>query len=139
MIYFQYCQSLLTRSLILILFIILFPFPLEHKDVFLSGNDSCTGIVGIEHGSKTYWLSGSRNTWNEKAANAVCQQMNCGKAINFSSFPVDSRTNDVYKLSYNCFNITPLFKCENTTLASNPGRTVATVTCSGKLTQHPGR
>lgn len=134
MIYFQYCQSLLIMSLILILFMILFPFPLEHKDVFLSGNDSCTGIVGIEHGSKTYWLSGSPNTWNNEAANAVCQQMNCGRAMNFSSFPVDSTKKDVYKLSYNCFNITPLFKCENTTLPSN--FTVATVTCSGKLTQH---
>lgn len=115
-------------SLILILFIMLFPFPLEHKDVFLSGNDSCTGIVGIEHGTKTYWLSGSRNTWNNETANAVCQQMNCGRAINFSSFSIDSMKNDVYNVSYNCFNITSLL---NTTLPTNH-RTVATVTCSGK-------
>lgn len=123
-------------SLIIILFIILFPFPLDHKDFFLSGNDSCNGIVGIEHGTKTHWLSGSRNMWNEEAANAVCQQMNCGKAINFSSFPTDSMKNDVYNVSYYCFNITSLFKCENTTLPSNHRRTVATVTCSGKLMQH---
>lgn len=123
-------------SLILILFLILFPFLLEHKDVFLSGNDSCTGIVGIEHGTKTYWLSGSRDTWNKEAANAVCQQMNCGRAINFSSFPIDSMKNDVYTVSYNCFNMTSLLKCENTTLPSNQRRTVATVTCSGKLRQH---
>lgn len=122
-------------SLILILFIILFPFPLEHKDVFLSGNDSCTGIVGIEHGTKTNWLSGSPNTWNKEAANAVCQQTNCGRAINFSSISIDSLENDVYNVLYSCFNITSLFKCENTTLPSNHERTVATVTCSGKLTQ----
>lgn len=135
-IYFQYYQSFLIMSLIIILFIILFPFPLEHKDVFLSGNDSCNGIVGIEHGTKTYWLSGSHNTWNKEAANAVCQQMNCGRAINFSSFPTDSMKNYVINVSYNCFNITSLFKCENITMPSNHISTVATVTCSGKLMQH---
>lgn len=90
----------------------------------------------IDHGTKIHRLSGSRNTWNEEAANDVCQQVNCGRAINFSSSPIDSVNNDVSIVSYNCLNSTSLLKCKNTTLPSNDTRTAATLTCSGKLTQH---
>ncbi|TNM86312.1 hypothetical protein fugu_006542 [Takifugu bimaculatus] len=106
----------------------------DHYDVFLSGNDSCTGTVMIDHGTKIHRLSGSRNTWNEEAANDVCQRMNCGRAINFSSSPIDSVNNDVSIVSYNCLNSRSLLKCKNTTLPSNDTRTVATVTCSERIT-----
>ncbi|XP_056897293.1 scavenger receptor cysteine-rich type 1 protein M160 [Takifugu flavidus] len=106
----------------------------DHYDVFLSGNDSCTGTVMINHGTKIHRLSGSRNTWNKEAANDVCQRVNCGRAINFSSSPIDSVNNDVSIVSYNCLNSTSLLKCKNTTLPSNDTRTVATVTCSERIT-----
>lgn len=124
-------------SLILMLFVFLFLFLLEHKDVFLNGPDSCTGIVGIEHGIKTYWLSGSHKTWNKESANTVCQQINCGTVKNFSAIPSDNMKKDICNVSYSCSNnSSSLFKCENTILPSDHRNTVATVTCSGNVTQY---
>ncbi|XP_070694977.1 scavenger receptor cysteine-rich type 1 protein M130 [Pempheris klunzingeri] len=108
----------------------------EHKVVFLE--NACSGKVGIEQGDKTYWLSGSIETWNQKSADAVCQQMECGKADSFdtvSNSSIDTTT-AVWDESYNCFsNAKSLFDCTKTTKPSDHNRTIATVTCSGNPRQ----
>lgn len=123
-------------SSILTLLIYLLLFPSEHKDVFLNGNDSCSGMVGIDSGTKTYWLSGSNETWNRESANAVCQQMNCGTARNVSAIPSEQMKKDIWNVTYSCSNnTTSLFDCEKTSVPSKQRNTVATVTCSGKVTK----
>ncbi|XP_071331666.1 scavenger receptor cysteine-rich type 1 protein M160 isoform X2 [Trachinotus anak] len=112
----------------------------EHKMIFLKGNGSnpCSGMVGIEHGKKTYWLSGSK-TWNQESANIVCQQKHCGNASTFStSTPTADMLANIWDKSYNCSsNTKSLFECEANT--PGPNDTIATVTCTGtvkmKLTQ----
>ncbi|XP_035863944.1 scavenger receptor cysteine-rich type 1 protein M160-like [Sander lucioperca] len=106
----------------------------EHKVVFLKGDNSCSGLVGIEHGPKTYWLSGSNETWDQNSANTVCRQMHCGNASNHISISRPDLMKDVWNVSYSCLsNSTSLLDCENTTPPSNHGDTIATVTCSGKI------
>lgn len=108
---------------------------LEHRDVFLHGNRFCSGMVGIAHGTQTHWLSGWAQTWTPESANAVCQQMNCGPARNFSSIPGEGMKKDIWNVAYSCSkNITSLFNCENTSVPSEHRNTVATVTCSGNVT-----
>lgn len=120
-------------SSILTLLIHLLLFPLGHKDVFLNGTVSCSGMVGIDSGTKTYWLSGSTETWNRESANAVCQQMNCGTARNMDIIPSEQMTNDIWNVTYKCSNnTTSLFDCKKTNVKQR--KTVATVTCSGKVT-----
>ncbi|XP_047187233.1 scavenger receptor cysteine-rich type 1 protein M160 isoform X3 [Scophthalmus maximus] len=108
----------------------------EHKVVFLKGDDSCSGTVGIEHGDHTYWLSGSNGTWDQDTANAVCQQKHCGKASAFSASVLDNDTKiDVWDKSYNCSSDTKsLFECDTQTQSSDHNDTIATVNCSGKVT-----
>ncbi|KAL6120115.1 uncharacterized protein ACO6RY_04539 [Pungitius sinensis] len=110
----------------------------EHKVVFLKGNESCSGLVGIEQGPKTYWLSGSNETWNMVSANIVCQQMHCGKVSNHTSTNISDVAvrKSIWKESYNCsVNNTSLFDCQkNLTLSSDHEDTIATVTCMGKVT-----
>ncbi|XP_045911254.1 scavenger receptor cysteine-rich type 1 protein M130 isoform X2 [Micropterus dolomieu] len=106
----------------------------DHKVVFLSGEKACSGIVGIEHGTKTHWLSGSNETWNQYSANAVCQQMHCGKATQYNFIDSKMFNEGVWKESYSCLpNTKSLFECENRTLPSNHSDTIASVTCSGKI------
>ncbi|XP_078110438.1 scavenger receptor cysteine-rich type 1 protein M160 isoform X2 [Sander vitreus] len=106
----------------------------EHKVVFLKGNSSCSGMVGIEHGPKTYWLSGSNETWDQNSADTVCRQMHCGNASNHISISRPDLMKDVWSESYSCSsNSTSLLDCENTTLSSNHSDTIATVICSGKI------
>ncbi|TDH11093.1 hypothetical protein EPR50_G00080470, partial [Perca flavescens] len=106
----------------------------EHKVVFLKGDSSCSGMVGIEHGTKTYWLSGSNETWDQNSADTVCRQMHCGSALNHTSIPSADLMKDVWNVSYSCSsNSTSLLDCENTTLPSNHSDTIATVACSGKI------
>lgn len=125
-------------SSILTLLIHLLLFPLEHKDIFLNGNYSCSGMVGIVRGAKKYWLSGSTETWNRESANAVCQQMNCGTARNVSAIPSEQIKKDIGNVTCCCSNnTTSLFDCEKTSEPSEPTNsnvTVAMVTCSGKVT-----
>lgn len=104
----------------------------EHKVVFLNG--SCSGMVGIERGRKTYWVSGSKNTWNQESANTVCRQMHCGEASAFNATPSGDMMKDVSKHAYSCSsNTTSLFKCGKTTPPSDHKDTIATVTCSGNV------
>ncbi|TDH11092.1 hypothetical protein EPR50_G00080460 [Perca flavescens] len=106
----------------------------EHKVVFLKGDSPCSGMVGIEHGTKTYWLSGSNETWDQNSADTVCRQMHCGSTLNHTSIPSADLMKDVWNVSYSCSsNSTSLLDCENTTLPSNHSDTIATVACSGKL------
>ncbi|XP_044065919.1 scavenger receptor cysteine-rich type 1 protein M160-like [Siniperca chuatsi] len=106
----------------------------DHNMVFLKGNDSCSGMVGVAHGIKTYWLSGSNETWNQESANAVCRQMQCGKASAHNFISKADMPEDVWTESYNCLsNSTSLFECEKTTLPSNHSDTIATVKCSGEI------
>ncbi|KAF1390871.1 hypothetical protein PFLUV_G00062580 [Perca fluviatilis] len=106
----------------------------EHKVVFLKGDSSCSGMVGIEHDTKTYWLSGSNETWDQNSADTVCRQMHCGSALNHTSIPSADLMKDVWNVSYSCLsNSTSLLDCENTTLPSNHSDTIATVACSGKI------
>ncbi|XP_029291818.1 scavenger receptor cysteine-rich type 1 protein M160 [Cottoperca gobio] len=103
----------------------------DHKVVFLKG--SCSGEVAIEHRNKTFWLSGSKETWNQKTANIVCRQMRCGKASHFTTSNT-SMMEDVWNESYRCSpNTTSLFDCETTTRPSDHNASVAIVECSGKI------
>ncbi|XP_070765856.1 scavenger receptor cysteine-rich type 1 protein M130 [Enoplosus armatus] len=106
----------------------------KHKVVFLKGNSSCSGMVGIEHDNKNYWLSGSKETWDRDSANTVCRQMQCGEASLLDSVPSADMIQDVWRTSYNCSsNTTSLFDCEKNTLLSGNNGTIASVTCSGKI------
>lgn len=108
--------------------------------VFLAGEDSCSGKVGIEQRGKTYWLSGSGSTWNQESANAVCRQMHCGSASNYSLLSVQSaeERNSVWNKSYICApNTTFLFECDTAkTLPDDHKSNIATVNCSGKICKH---
>ncbi|XP_056279477.1 scavenger receptor cysteine-rich type 1 protein M130 [Pseudoliparis swirei] len=108
----------------------------EHTVVFLKGNQSCSGMVGIERGSKTYWLSGSNGTWNQESADAVCRQLHCGKAQQRSFIPRGDMTKPLWNESYRCSpNSESLFHCERSKAPpSNHTQTIATVTCSGNIT-----
>lgn len=107
-----------------------FLFLSDHILVFLIGNNSCSGLVGIKHNNIVYRLSGSKKTWNKQAADTVCQHVHCGVATKFSSSA--SNGDDVWDQSYNCSsNTTSLLKCENVTLPPDHKDVVATVTCSG--------
>lgn len=102
--------------------------------VFLEGQDSCSGMVGIKQSDKTYWLSGSNSTWNQESADAVCRQMHCGSASNYSFVQSAKDKNSVWKESYSCApNTTSLFKCDKAqTLPADHNDNTATVECSGK-------
>ncbi|XP_034027370.1 scavenger receptor cysteine-rich type 1 protein M160 [Thalassophryne amazonica] len=108
----------------------------QHMVVFLKGNASCSGKVGIKHGQNIYWLSGSNNMWNQKAADAVCRQMQCGKAIGFNNISTVDMTNDVWKKAYDCKeNTSSLFDCvKDDDPPSSYNDSIATVTCSEKIT-----
>uniref|UniRef100_UPI003AAB80D5 scavenger receptor cysteine-rich type 1 protein M130 n=1 Tax=Centroberyx gerrardi TaxID=166262 RepID=UPI003AAB80D5 len=107
----------------------------EHKVVFLKGDGSCSGKVGIEYAEKNYWLSGSKETWNTEAAKVVCRQMHCGIVTNYTFIsPSAGMKNDVWHESYNCLSedksLTDCQKYNGT--ASNDS--IAVVTCSGNIT-----
>uniref|UniRef100_A0A8C4F1B9 SRCR domain-containing protein n=1 Tax=Dicentrarchus labrax TaxID=13489 RepID=A0A8C4F1B9_DICLA len=104
-----------------------------HKVVFL--NNTCSGMVGIQHGSKTYWLSGSNNTWNQESAHTVCKQMQCGDAYPYEYIPSADMKRNVWQESYNCYpNNTSLFDCKkNKTLPSDHNDSIAVVKCSGAI------
>nr|XP_040050187.1 scavenger receptor cysteine-rich type 1 protein M130 isoform X2 [Gasterosteus aculeatus aculeatus] len=108
----------------------------EHKVVFLKGNKPCSGMVGIEQDTKTYWLSGSNWTWNVESANTVCQQMHCGNASNHMHINNTNEGKSIWKDSYSCSsNTKSLFDCQKTqNLSSDHEDTIAYVTCSGKIT-----
>lgn len=107
-------------------------FLLEHKDVFLSGSRSCSGMVGVAQGTHTSLLSGSAQTWNPEAADVVCQQLNCGTATNFSSVLYRQMKMEIWNVAYSCSkNKTSLFACDKTSVPSDHNETVAMVTCSG--------
>lgn len=126
---FYHLASIPTLLISLLLFL------LEDKDVFLNGNDSCSGRVGIAAGAQTYWLSGSAKTWKPESANAVCQQVNCGAARNFSAIP-SRKMKNIWNGAYSCStNTSYLFDCQNTSVPSDHRNTVAMVTCSGNVTQ----
>ncbi|XP_028265910.1 scavenger receptor cysteine-rich type 1 protein M160 [Parambassis ranga] len=102
----------------------------EHKVVFLNG--SCSGIVGIEEGGETYWLSGSNETWNKNTADTVCQQMHCGEAKNHTFIPSGGMM--VWDKSYNCSSSgNDLFECDNATLPFDYNTTIAHVICTEKI------
>lgn len=105
----------------------------EHKVVFLKGNKPCSGMVGIEQDTKTYWLSGSNWTWNVESANTVCQQMHCGNASNHMHINNTNEGKSIWKDSYSCSsNTKSLFDCQKTqNLSSDHEDTIAYVTCSG--------
>ncbi|XP_034551085.1 scavenger receptor cysteine-rich type 1 protein M160 [Notolabrus celidotus] len=106
---------------------------MEHKVIFLEGEKSCSGMVGVEHDDKTYWLSGSNKTWNEDLARTVCGQMNCGQVLNYTVSP-SGLEKDVWPESYNCkANSKSVFGCEKMARPSNHNQTIATVKCTGKF------
>lgn len=91
-------------------------------------------MVGIEHGSNTYWLSGSNGTWNRDTANIVCQQMHCGNVTDFTSISSADKKNDVWNTSLNCLpEHKSLFECENENASPDYNATIASVTCSGNV------
>nr|XP_024655047.1 scavenger receptor cysteine-rich type 1 protein M130-like [Maylandia zebra] len=104
-----------------------------HKVVFLSG--TCSGHVGIEHGREIYWLSGSKETWNQESADTVCQQMHCGNAANFSFNSRADMINKVWKNSFSCSSReNSLFECNQTTpLPPDHHNSTAYVKCSGNI------
>ncbi|XP_026010110.1 scavenger receptor cysteine-rich type 1 protein M160-like [Astatotilapia calliptera] len=104
-----------------------------HKVVFLSG--TCSGHVGIEHGREIYWLSGSKETWNQESADTVCQQMHCGNASRFSFNSRADMINKVWKNSFSCSSRKKsLFECSRTTpLPPDHHNSTAYVKCSGNI------
>ncbi|CAI5646636.1 unnamed protein product [Oreochromis niloticus] len=104
-----------------------------HKVVFLSG--TCSGHVGIEHGREIYWLSGSKETWNQESADTVCQQMHCGNAASFSFHSRADMINKVWKDSFSCSSRKKsLFECNQTTpLPPDHQTSTAYVKCSGNI------
>uniref|UniRef100_A0A669CFX8 SRCR domain-containing protein n=1 Tax=Oreochromis niloticus TaxID=8128 RepID=A0A669CFX8_ORENI len=104
-----------------------------HKVVFLSG--TCSGHVGIEHGREIYWLSGSKETWNQESADTVCQQMHCGNAASFSFHSRADMINKVWKDSFSCSSRKKsLSECSQTTLLPPDHQTsTAHVKCSGNV------
>lgn len=106
----------------------------DNMVVFLHGGDSCSGMVGIEHGSNTYWLSGSNETWNRDTANIVCQQKHCGQASNFTQIPNVDQKKNVWDKFLNCSSKDEsLFDCEQQTPPPGYNNTIANVTCSGNV------
>lgn len=100
----------------------------------LAGKESCTGEVRIGHGDENYWLSGSSSTWNWDSANAVCRQLHCGQASNYSS--IQKNSNNAWMKSYNCTSTaTSLFSCDNLMPAADHGERSAHVTCTGENTR----
>ncbi|KAJ8016568.1 hypothetical protein DPEC_G00008590 [Dallia pectoralis] len=105
---------------------------LEHKVMFLMGNSSCSGTVGIAQNSQSYWLS--NDTWHHTTATVVCQQMHCGNATKATSVPVDSASAKMswWTKSYNCSSTEKsLFECEQ---SNSTGQSMAYVECSGNKT-----
>ncbi|KAM6981915.1 scavenger receptor cysteine-rich type 1 protein M130 [Tautogolabrus adspersus] len=106
----------------------------KHKVVFLDGVNSCSGMVGIEQGNETFWLSGSSETWTQEQADTVCRQMHCNKAFNFSFTSNADMKKRVWNESYSCSsNPTSLFECKNTAKPLNHSDTIATVICKGNI------
>nr|XP_043895017.1 scavenger receptor cysteine-rich type 1 protein M160 isoform X2 [Solea senegalensis] len=107
----------------------------QHKVLILKGDDnSCSGLVGIESGNATYWLSGSATTWTQESADAVCKQVHCGKAINFSA-SVAAADVQVWDQSYNCpSDAASLFDCGAAAKSHDHNGTIAAVICSGTIT-----
>ncbi|KAM4610649.1 scavenger receptor cysteine-rich type 1 protein M160 [Polymixia lowei] len=112
----------------------------KHKVVFLKGEKSCSGYVGIEKEGKDYWLTGSEESWNQYAANAVCRQMHCGDASNFTSalrsvVKEDGMDMDVWEESYSCSSTeASLFKCPKTRRTPPKNDSIAFVSCSVETT-----
>lgn len=67
----------------------------DHHVFFVNGSSSCSGTVWVEQEEKTYALSGQANVWNDRAAEHVCQKMQCGHMANFSGST--NRTTNVLK------------------------------------------
>lgn len=64
----------------------------------------------------------------------MCQQMNCGRARNFSSVPAEQMRKDVWNETYSCAaSATSLFSCKSSPVPLEQRDTVATVTCSGNV------
>lgn len=66
----------------------------DHHVFFVNGSSSCSGTVWVEQMGQTYALSGQLNVWNDRAAEHVCQKMQCGHMANFRS---TNRTTNVTK------------------------------------------
>lgn len=106
----------------------------DHMVVFLNGSTSCSGLVGIEQGSKTYWLSGSKETWTNDTASLVCRQKQCGALKDFGFVSNADMKKDVWEKSLKCSTEhKSLFECEENKTASDHKATIARVTCSGNV------
>ncbi|XP_067384291.1 scavenger receptor cysteine-rich type 1 protein M130 [Channa argus] len=106
----------------------------EHKMVFLDGENACSGRVGVQQGTNTYWLSGSNETWNQVTANVVCRQMQCGVADNFASIENSDVNNHVVTASLCSNESQSLLDClKPDAISPDPNGTIASVTCSGKI------
>ncbi|XP_012991778.2 scavenger receptor cysteine-rich type 1 protein M160 [Esox lucius] len=103
-----------------------------HKLVFLMGNSSCSGTVGIEQNEKGYWLS--NDTWHHETATVVCKQMHCGNATKAAFVNVDTAEEILnrWNHSYDCSSTEKsLFECKE---SSSAGKSMAYVECSGYKT-----
>lgn len=106
----------------------------ERLVLSLRGESPCSGLVGVEHGDNTYWLSGSKTTWNRELADLMCRETNCGRAVRFQVTPIAGVTGSVAKTSYICTpDATSLSDCVEVTPPSDHNDTIATVTCSGNV------
>lgn len=106
----------------------------ENKVLFLEGNKSCSGLVGIEHGEKSYWLSGSEEMWNKTLADKVCEQMHCGEALNISRSPSEGKP--IWNWTLSCSpDQKSIFDCNKTEIhPSHHNQTIAYVKCKGSIT-----
>ncbi|XP_041655928.1 scavenger receptor cysteine-rich type 1 protein M130 isoform X1 [Cheilinus undulatus] len=107
----------------------------KHRMVFLDSNNSCSGLVGIEQGTETSYLSGSNNTWTQNVADTVCREMSCGGVSSRDYTSNADEKKKVWDKAYDCSaNSSSLFKCNSTTPSSDHNSSIATVTCKGNTT-----
>lgn len=105
----------------------------DHRDVFLKGDTSCSGLVSIKHSGVIYWLAGSNTSWTGDTAAVVCRQLHCGDVGNVRSVPVSEVPDQpMWREMYRCLSSDgeSLFDCNSSVVQSNHS-SVAHVTCSG--------
>ncbi|XP_063739972.1 scavenger receptor cysteine-rich type 1 protein M160 [Eleginops maclovinus] len=103
-----------------------------HERIFLDGNSSCSGKVGIKTIGQTYWLSGSLKTWNREMAITVCRDMHCGEPMRWNT-TMPNQEEKVWNESYSCSaKDKSLFHCGKINKPNDHTAKIATVQCTGK-------
>ncbi|NXY54462.1 C163A protein, partial [Callaeas wilsoni] len=98
-----------------------------------NGSTTCSGRVELLHGGT--WGTLCDYLWDLPAANTLCQQLDCGVALQILSGHFLDRNGPIWRDAFHCKGTEScLWDCAQVTLG-NPtcsAKEVATVTCSGK-------